>query len=232
MCFDTVPVRSGRAVPLGSRVTAFGIPVWRTPRPVERSLSDDRTQCSPRFQAIGGFGHHRDEKPAKLDVKVNSARVLGDLRQDAGETCRAIQLSFETSTQECASCAANLPRDVKVDAGTGTRRRARDRGTRATPVREQGADWNRADVFHTNFSRWLLPAGESLSKQYDESVTAMAEVQVSHRTRLRSTKKWLPHVPLGQRSASASMRLNANAASTNPYDALLETAGLLGKNRW
>jgi hypothetical protein len=29
-----------------------------------------------------------------------------------------------------------------------------------------------------NFSGWLLPAGEGLSKRYDEAVTAMAEVQV------------------------------------------------------
>jgi hypothetical protein len=76
---------------------------------------------------------------------------------------------------ECALSAANLPRDGEVDAGNTTTPCARSR-TRATRVREQGVDWNRADVFHTDFSGWLLPAGEGLSKRYDESVTAMAEV--------------------------------------------------------
>jgi hypothetical protein len=44
-----------------------------------------------------------------------------------------------------------------------------------------------AELFLKNvFSGWLLPAGEGLSKRYDESVTAMAEVSPVLSYRLRS----------------------------------------------
>lgn len=50
-----------------------------------------------------------------------------------------------------------------------------------------------AELFLKNvFSNWLLPAGEGLSKRYDEAVTAMSEVSPVLSYRLRSRQLILP----------------------------------------
>src|ERR1019366_1186441 len=117
------------------------------------------------------------------DQFANGANQAGLIRftgrtQDGLEPAKTpslIQFSIRNALRALPTC----PEMARWMPGT-RRRRARDRGTRATPVREQGVDWNRSDVFHMNFSGWLLPAAEGLSKRYDEAVTAMAEVQVQN----------------------------------------------------
>src|ERR1019366_8299072 len=109
------------------------------------------------------------------DQFANGANQAGLIRftgrtQDGLEPAKTpslIQFSIRNALRALPTC----PEMARWMPGT-RRRRARDRGTRATPVREQGVDWNRSDVFHMNFSGWLLPAAEGLSKRYDKEMAA------------------------------------------------------------